>query len=300
MGASSLAIGFATAKSRHRPSNEDSVAYLRPKAYWQATSFGSIFAVADGVGSKPLAAEASRLATQSVIRGYYRVPANRATYRLLRSLSEANRTLIQSSRRKRLPQHMSSTAVAAVIRDTRLWVSNVGDSRCYLVRRGKARLLSRDHTFVEEGIRRKMFTRAEARSHPMRSTLMQALGMRERVTPALAREKWKVGDTLLLCTDGLSDFVSGHEIAHALSAFPPKRAAQVLVDMAQRRRTRDDCTALVVKSVARVGRRPTPRHVPAAVPVAQSRSKIDLPTALGGLLLLFAVLGVVLLALLSG
>lgn len=300
MSASSLAIGFATAKGRRRPANEDSLAYLRPKAYWQATSFGSIFAVADGVGSKPLATEASRLATQSVVRGYYRVPASRATYRLLRSLSEANRTLIQSSRRRRLPQHMSSTVVAAVIWGDRVWVSNVGNSRCYLVRRGRARLLSKDHTFSEEGIRRKMFTKAEARSHPMRSTLTQALGMRERVAPSLAREKLKIGDTLLLCTDGLSDFVSEREISHALSAFPPKKAAQVLVNMAVRRRTRDDCTALVVKSVPRVDGRIHLRRVPGAVPAARPRSRVDLPTALSALLLLFAVLGVILLALLAG
>ncbi len=292
MSVSVLKVGFRTAKSNRRLVCEDSLAVFQPKGYWQAVTCGSVFVVADGVGGKPLPAEASRLATQTIVSRYCQERISRVTYRLVRAISDANARLVQTSLQKRLPEGMSSTAVIAVIRGARAWVSNVGDSRCYLVRKRKARLLTQDHTFAAEGLRRKMFTPAQAARHPLRSSLTQALGMRSRVFPAVARTNLKPGDALLLCTDGLSDFVSEREVAQVLSAAPPQQAAQALVNLAIRRGTKDDCTALVVRVLAEL-----PREALARRGTAQPPSRtVDSLNLAAGILLSFSLLGALILA----
>ena len=297
MSASALKVGYRAVKSRNRPQYEDSLAVFQPRAYWQALTCGSVFAVADGVGGKPLAAEASQIVTKTVVDSYCRDGTNRVTYRLWRAVADANRRILKTSQQKRLPQTMSSTAVIAVIRGARIWVANVGDSRCYLVHGRKAKLLTKDHTFVAEGIRRKMFSQAEAAHHPMRSSLTQALGMRQRVLPALARARLKASDALLLCTDGLSDFVSEREIANVLSSSPPQQAAQALVNLAVRRHTRDDCTALVVKAIPHFS---STRHPRGAVPQSSARTRVDLRTLMACFLLSVSLMGILVLALLAG
>jgi len=295
MSVSVLQVGCGVIKSRRRPVSEDSLVLFQPKGYWQAVNCGSVFAVADGVGGKPFPAEASRLAVQTVVARYCQERINRVTYRLWRAVLDTNAKLVQISLQKKLPEGMSSTLVVAVIRGTCAWVSNVGDSRCYLVRKGRARVLTQDHTFAAEALRRKMLTRAQAARHPLRSSLTQALGMRSRVFPAVARTNLKPGDTLLLCTDGVSDFVSEREVALILSVAPPQQAAQALVNLAVRRGTGDDCTALVVKVLSRLPRTvpPPPR---AAHPVGAT---VDPLALAAGFLLALSLLGTFVLALLG-
>ncbi len=296
MAVSVLQVGYKAAKGHSRVQCEDSWSLFQPKSRWQMLQYGSVFVVADGVGGKPLAAEASLRATKTIVERYYKAASPRVTLRLLGALRDAHVEIVRASQEKRLREAMNSTAVAAVVRDARVWVANVGNSRCYLVHRNKARLLSRDHTFIAEGVRRKIFSKAEAARHPLRLYLTQALGSRVLPSPSLGKAKLGKGDALLLCTDGLSDFISQSEIARALTALPPQVAAQHLVSLAIRRGTQDDCTALVVKaSPYALNAHPSARTASGA----SARAGADISVFLSGFLVSLSVIGVLVLALLA-
>lgn len=295
MGVSVLRVGYKAVKGLGRAQYEDSLRILQPKTRQQMAQYGSVFVVADGVGGKPLAAEASARVTMAVVERYYNAPSPRVTFRLVGAFRAAHMDIVRASQEKHLPRPMNSTAVAAVVRDSRVWVANVGNSRCYLAHRAKVRLLTQDHTFVAEGVRRKVFSWAEAARHPMRAYLTQTLGATKAPIPSFARATLKEGDALLLCTDGLSDFVSETEVAHALLALPPQAAAQHLVNLAVRRGTRDDCTALVVKAVPYT---PVARQDYRMIPVASAGSGADFPAVVGGLLLSLSIISMLVLALL--
>lgn len=129
----------------------------------------------------------------------------------------------------------------------RLAVVNVGDSRTYLLRRGRLRRLTVDHSYVQELVNDGQITDEEARLHPRRNIVTRALGIDDRVvvdtwtlTPAL-------GDRFLLCSDGLVDEVPDHEIADVLIGITDTdEAADALLAMALRHGGRDNVTVVMV------------------------------------------------------
>lgn len=132
----------------------------------------------------------------------------------------------------------------------RLAVVNVGDSRTYLLRRGRLRRLTVDHSYVQELVNDGQITDEEARLHPRRNIVTRALGIDDTVVV----DTWTLtpahGDRYLLCSDGLVDEVPDHEIADVLSGVTDtEQAADALVAMALRHGGRDNVTVVVVDVV---------------------------------------------------
>jgi protein phosphatase len=132
----------------------------------------------------------------------------------------------------------------------------VGDSRCYLVRRGQSNLLTRDHTVVNEQVRLGIISREEAARSESRHLLSRSLGSELFVNVDVEEHQVLVGDVLVLCSDGLHSSVTSSEIAAVTShGGDLAAAARRLVDIANQRDGSDNISVQLIRirSVERVG-----------------------------------------------
>lgn len=213
-----------------------------------AETKGYLYVVADGVGGKSAGEIASQMAASIIQQFYYSHPGTDIGVSLKAAVQEANRRIYQRSISEPGLFGMCTTVTAAVIRGDELVVANVGDSRAYLVRDGNARQITVDHTWVEEQRRMGLLTDQEAANHPRRNVITRSLGERPDVEVDLFWEKIFPGDSLVLCTDGLSDLVTTDEIAKIVTnAKEPGEAVYQLINLARERGAPDNVTAVVVK-----------------------------------------------------
>ena len=128
----------------------------------------------------------------------------------------------------------------------------MGDSRAYLVRGGRIRQLTDDHSVVGELVRRREITESAAREHPHRHVLTRAIGVRREVAPDLAELTSSPGDLFVLCSDGLTGLIRDEEIAEVASTGTgadidlDANCAQ-LVNLANERGGVDNITVVLVR-----------------------------------------------------
>jgi serine/threonine protein phosphatase PrpC len=186
-----------------------------PASRHQARSHGYLFVVADGVGGLDLGEVASATATQVMTEEFARAQSGTMLISLLpRLIQHANaavhdRTLEPQYRGKK----MATTLVACAMRYDQAVVSHVGDSRCYLVRNGKARQVTQDHTLVNEQRKLGLISASEIAESGSRHLLIKSLGPEMFVSPDTTAVTLQAGDTLVLCTDGLHDETPEETIA---------------------------------------------------------------------------------------
>lgn len=187
-------------------------------------------AVADGVGGAEAGEVASRWAISAMESLDKRwVPGDLGT-ELRAAVMQANDTLGFLVACRPEWTGMATTLTAVALSDEGEYlVANVGDSRTYLLRDGALRRLTRDQSLVQELIDRALITAAQARVHPRRSVVLQALDGSEQTIAAPGRCRARPGDRLLLCSDGVSDFLADDEIAAALRDPSREAAAEALV-----------------------------------------------------------------------
>ena len=158
---------------------------------------------------------------------------------------------------------MGTTVTGVFWLDGRLAIVHVGDSRAYLLRDGELMQLTHDHTYVQTLVDAGRITEDEAAVHPRRSLLMRALDGVNPVEADLSIREARVGDRLMLCTDGLSGVMSSEEIATRLRDGDPTGAVTRLVDFALERGAPDNVT-VVVADVIEVADTEPPSVVTAA------------------------------------
>ena len=151
---------------------------------------------------------------------------------------------------------MSTTVTAIALADDGYAVASIGDSRAYLMRDGALRQITRDDSLVQRLLDSGAVTPAEARRHPQRSLVVEALdGDPQRTAPAVASLPARPGDRLLLCSDGLSDYVEDDAIAETLRIADRDACAEALVALALQAGARDNVSVVVADVVARPGAR---------------------------------------------
>jgi protein phosphatase len=172
---------------------------------------------------------------------------------LREALAVANREIRQVTESDESADGMGTTVTAMLLIGEELAVLHVGDSRGYLWRDGQLTQLTKDDTFVQSLVDEGLLTVAEARRHPRRSIVTQAvqgLDLEPEVELIPARD----GDRLLLCSDGLSDFLTPERIAEAVAEpVPPQACARALVELALRGGSSDNVTVVVADVVAPTG-----------------------------------------------
>jgi protein phosphatase len=225
-----------------RTHNEDAIA-TNDKA--------GILVVADGVGGHAGGETAAAMAVSVFREGYrhrgdfeQRAPAEEKDY-LKRIIQKANAAIHRIASRPGLKE-MGTTLVAVSAAKNSVVVAHVGDSRAYRFRRGKLKRLTRDHSVAESKKWFGLFSRSEEehRRDPLRNVVLRALGPDPEVTSELSVHVRKPGDLFLLCTDGLSDYVSEKDVVWTLQEKGEDLAgaASALIDLANRNGGHDNIT----------------------------------------------------------
>src|ERR1700683_2270115 len=241
-----------------RVGNEDYLGHALPATPERVRSHGWFFALADGVGGHDLGEVASRVAIEGVVSGFRNSPGGEMHSGLLpRLVQAANRGVLDAADEAATSgSSMATTIVACGLRFDRATVAHVGDSRCYLIRRGQATLLTRDHTVANEHLRMKILSKEDAAQAETRHMLSRSLGNDLAVNVDVNEHQVFVGDVLLLCSDGLHGSVQASEMA-ALAGHGGdlSTAAGRLVDIANQRDGSDNISLhlIRVRSVERVG-----------------------------------------------
>jgi len=240
---------------RVRTGNEDYLGSVQPDSPERVRSHGWLFAVADGVGGHDLGEVASHTAVESILQGFRSSVAGESHSALLnRLVTTANTKVIDKGHSSGAA--MATTIVACALRYDRATVAHVGDSRCYLLRRGQAVQLTRDHTVAGEQFRLGVLSASEFESAETRYVLSRSLGSSLIVKVDVGEHQVQAGDVLLLCSDGLHGSVSGSEMASILNGdVDLNTAAQRLVNLANQRDGSDNISALIIRirNVERVG-----------------------------------------------
>jgi PPM family protein phosphatase len=252
-----LEFVLQTDKGRKRGHNEDFLGYSSPDTLDEVRRRGWLFAVADGVGGQELGEVASRTAVETLLAGFAAAPLGEAHSALLPRLVQAANIKVYETGRATGPggTAMATTLVTCAFRYDRAVVAHVGDSRCYLIRRGHAMALTRDHTVVNDQVRLGVMSARDAAKAETRHILSRSLGLDLFVSVDTSEHQVMSGDILLLCSDGLHGAVSGAEIARTASSGSLQEAAGALIELANDHDGSDNVSVVLirVRSVERVG-----------------------------------------------
>ncbi len=218
---------------------------------------GILAAVADGMGGAATGEIASREGLASVavnLFGHWgRLPAAKAVESdLLRALKHAVEAASAAVHRyadvERASRGMGSTLTAAVIWNGHAYLAQVGDSRAYLFRGGRLVALTEDQTLVRQMVNQGSLTPEQARNHPRRSIITQALGGPEPIQVALVKATLRREDRLLLCTDGLYGDLPDARMEELLSlGLPGRQTLERMLDEALAQGGHDNITALLLE-----------------------------------------------------
>lgn len=297
-----IQIGVFSDPGRTGKNNEDDYAIFEARTVDDAGMPGPqgvlVAVVADGIGGNVGGEMASHLAAQTVhdfMRHHDRLPIRQ---RLVEAIREANNVIYERSLADVSLTSMGTTIVIAAVVGNTLFVAHCGDSRAYLIRAGRAHLLTIDHTWAQEAIEAGRLTPAQARDHPNRHVIKRFLGISEAVEvdtgvidiqhgpldpdqlhlyPKTDRLQLEAGDAILLCTDGLNDVVTDKEIEEVAARHAPADAARRLVDLANKGGGPDNITVAILWYGAQ------------RVPPPAGRRSLPVALALGAVLVLLVV-----------
>lgn len=245
-----LHAALHTDVGRKRPINEDSVASVIPDDPWVLLKKGALFIVADGLGGHAKGEVASRMTVEAVSNVYYQEKqSSDIASLLLHAVERANEVIYQQIdvEDKTSFGAMGSTCTAAVLHNNVAYIANVGDSRAYIIHQGLVRQVSQDHSWVAEQVRAGRLTQEQARGHARGNIITRCLGTHASVDIDIFIEPVHDGDTLLLCSDGLSNFVSNEELAAFVEQYEPQESVNNLVACANERGGTDNITTIVVR-----------------------------------------------------
>lgn len=209
----------------------------------------NLFIVADGMGGACAGEVASALAvadTVEFVNKYFNEYEDKALL-LRKAISNANKTVYDTSRTEHVYESMGTTLVAALESDGKVFVANVGDSRCYIASENQMQQVSVDHSFVQELVNKGMLTKEEAKHHPDRNVITRAIGTQKHVAVDVFCREAKEGDRILLTSDGLTSMLEEEYIEEILlSGDDPKQIVKTLVEKANDAGGKDNITAVVV------------------------------------------------------
>jgi len=245
-------IGARTDVGRVRSNNEDC---------YRLVPALNLFVLSDGMGGEAHGEVASALAVETIavhcletannpstpLLGEPRADLSDKTNRLASAVHLANHRIHEAALSDPAHRGMGATILAAWLDGHRMSLAHVGDSRAYLLRGGVLEQLTLDHSLVAEQVRRGLITPQQADTSTMQSVLIRALGTRPEVEVDADEQLLLDGDSVLLCSDGLTRMVTDPEIAsNLITHSEAQAAADRLVELANENGGEDNITVVVI------------------------------------------------------
>jgi len=228
-----------------REDNQDSI--LLPTT--ATPSFpGSLHAVADGMGGHAHGEIASSLAVQNLLKVIRSSEISASPARALQKAAEVVNLEVYKAAQQLGGEKMGTTLTAAYLVGNLLHLLHIGDSRAYLVRQRQATCLTSDHTLVGDLVRSRLISPEQIRTHARRSVLTRSVGLGLFVQPEITQTKLQVGDSLILCSDGVWGVIEDQEFAEETERAGNNVhfLVQSLVDLALERETDDNCSVIAI------------------------------------------------------
>jgi protein phosphatase len=216
---------------------------------------GSLFVVADGMGGAAAGELASEMATETIFQQMVRAwggepeaTPQRFAYRLKEAVEVANDHIHAHAKAHPEVRGMGTTTTAVGLLGDHFYLTQVGDSRAYLIRGGQAVQLTRDQSLMQRLVEAGELTEEEAAKSERRNIILQALGPDARVKVDLTHQEVRRGDILVLCSDGLSSLVKKEEIAEVVSRERDLQSAvERLIALANERGGPDNITVVIAR-----------------------------------------------------
>ena len=244
----SFTFAMLSDPGRVRTGNED---------FCAATPDNGAFIVCDGMGGAAAGEVASKLAATNFLAHLKSEPPPHGITeaRLLTAVRAANTAVYQHSQQGADLRGMGTTLVALFLEEKsdeqsrKLWLTHVGDSRCYLLRTGELTQLTQDHSLVQEQVTAGQLTPEQAERSPMRNIITRSIGSHTRVEPDIRGLDPQPGDLYLLASDGLTRELNDEALATLLSTSQPDLEAtcRSLIDAANAEGGHDNITVLLLQ-----------------------------------------------------
>ena len=209
----------------------------------------NLFVVADGMGGHNAGEVASRMTTMlvkdSIIQKFDpKLSTVECGEMIKRAFIDANAEIFEYSRHHKEAEGMGTTASLGFIYKNKLITAHVGDSRVYTVTDAEIRQITTDHSYIQELLRIGSITPEEVKNHPQKNIITRAIGTEPTIKVDVNISDYK-GETVFICSDGLSNLVSDEQIFEVINANDDLQMAMVeLVELANRKGGNDNITCL--------------------------------------------------------
>jgi len=239
---------------RRRKINEDSF-LVSPET--------SLYAVCDGMGGHNAGEVASRMAVETISAFIQRSAVEKEitwpwgldaklscdANRLKTAIRLANARVFQAADNREELTGMGTTVVTALVSGDTMTIGSAGDSRCYLVRKGELKQLTRDDSWVSAALGEGILNSDDVERHPLRNVITKAVGARDAIDLDVLEHDLQPGDLVMLCSDGLHGMVNDQEIARILqsSSASLEEASARLVEAANEAGGRDNVTVVLLR-----------------------------------------------------
>jgi PPM family protein phosphatase len=207
----------------------------------------NLFIVADGMGGHNAGDYASRFCVEFFKQQIEESTLEAPIALIEAAIRETNEALLKKAQEQTELEGMGTTLVAATIFDKEMYVANVGDSRLYVIGK-QIRQVTEDHSLVEAMVKTGELNRCEARVHPNKNIITRAIGTNITVEPDFFEVSLEEGDTVLMCSDGLTNMLEDETIERIIREnADPETAAETLVKCANENGGKDNIAIVLIK-----------------------------------------------------
>lgn len=207
----------------------------------------NLFIVADGMGGHNAGDYASRFCVEFFKQRIEECNLSSPIASIEAALKETNEILRNKAEEQSELEGMGTTFVVATIFDKEMYVANVGDSRLYVIGQ-TIKQVTEDHSLVEAMVKTGELDRCEARVHPNKNIITRAIGANISVEPDFFEVNLEEGDTVLMCSDGLTNMLEDEKIERIIREnTDPEKAAETLVKCANENGGKDNIAIVIIK-----------------------------------------------------
>lgn len=239
-------IGYKSHIGNLRTKNQDAYLVLE-----QPSAKVVILAVADGLGGHNAGEIASSTLVKEMKEKFEKINIidgqQIQEQVIIEVIKEINSMIYEMGNEDVNLSKMGTTLCLSIIANRQAYIFHVGDSRAYIINEKEILQLTRDHSLVEQLILQGEISREEAEAYPNKNVITRAIGTDEEIEVDYYQCELKSGDTILLCTDGLTNEVEVEEIKNIINEYSCKEAAEVLIEKANEYGGHDNITVIVYK-----------------------------------------------------